>query len=107
MELSGNLSEHVVSIGNASGRAFLGNHGEGTLTTLTSYEGNANVTGWVGVDATTERGVTGAAGSGFRGGSWQDSEGRLHVSDRANATLTASDSQSTFGGRGVRTYDGN
>lgn len=106
MELSGNLSERVVSIGNAAGRAFSGAHGDGSLSTATSYEANADATGWVGLDATTGRGVTGAAGSGFRGGSWRDSETRLRISDRANAALTASDSQSTYGGRGVRTYDG-
>ena len=107
MELSGNLAERVVTIGNAAGRAFTGNHGDGSLTTAVGYEGNADSAGWAGMDVSADRGVTGAGGSGFRGGSWEDSAVRLRISDRAGAALTATQSQRTYGGRGVRTYDGN
>ena len=107
MELSGNLAELVVSIGNAAGRAYSGSHGDGVLTTASGYEGNANTSGWVGMDADSSHGITGAAGSGSRGGSWEDTSARLRISDRSDAALTASDAKRTYGGRGVRTYDGN
>jgi len=55
MELSGNLWEQAVSVGNATGRAFTGVHGNGALNT----DGNADETAW-----------PGATGSGFRGSSW-------------------------------------
>jgi len=55
MELSGNLWERPVTLGNTDGRAFTGLNGDGELTT----DGNADVTNWPG---------TGASGSGFRGG---------------------------------------
>ncbi len=58
MELCGNLEESEVTVGNASGRLFDGQHGNGVLDPTT---GNANVTNWPG---------TGATGSGFRGGAW-------------------------------------
>ncbi len=109
LDLSGNLLERVVTIGNATGRAFTGGHGDGYLSTVTGYEGNANVSGWVQLDATdSSRGVTGATGSGFRGGSWSDqsSGARLRISDRNQAATTSTAASNNFGGRGVRTYDG-
>jgi formylglycine-generating enzyme required for sulfatase activity len=42
MELSGNLWERVVTLGNATGRTFSGVHGNGTLTA----GGAADVAGW-------------------------------------------------------------
>ena len=41
LDLTGNVWERTVTIGNATGRSFAGTHGDGTLTTLSSYEGNA------------------------------------------------------------------
>ncbi|MBF0504731.1 MAG: hypothetical protein HQL14_06470 [Candidatus Omnitrophica bacterium] len=107
MDLGGNLKERVVTIGNNAGLAFTGNHGTGVLNTTAGYEGNANVAGWPGMDAQAQNGVDGAAGSGFRGGSWADSSNYLRTSDRLEAALTKTDAQSIYGGRGVRTYDGN
>lgn len=108
MELSGNLTERTVTVGNAAGRAFTGGHGDGYLSTVSGYEGNANVTGWVEMDGTdSSRGVTGAIGSGLRGGSWSDPSTRLRTSDRSQAAATSTAAQNNFGGRGVRTYDGN
>ncbi len=107
LDLGGNLKEHVVTIGNAAGAAFSGLNGDGNLSLASGYEGNADVNAWPGLDATVERGVTGAAGSGFRGGSWADSSDRLRVSDRFEAALTLSTATSAFGGRGSRTYDSN
>lgn len=54
LELSGNLSERVVTVGTAFGRAFDGAHGDGAL----SPGGAADVAGW-----------PPAAGGGLRGGS--------------------------------------
>jgi len=107
MDFSGNLHERVVTIGNATGRSYQGTHGDGVLTTLAGYEGNANQTDWPGIDATITRGVTGAAGSGFRGGAWDDVSSALRISDRTNAANGTNQSFNNAGGRGVRTYDGN
>ena len=107
MDLSGNLKERTVTIGNSSGLVFDGQHGNGTLATLSGFEGNANVANWPGLDAAAGHGVTGTNGSGFRGGSWSDSSSLLSVSDRTEAALTSTSATSSFGGRGARTYDGN
>jgi len=84
MELSGNLWERCVTIGNPSGLSFEGTHGDGLLTSL----GNATNTDWPGIDAAPANGVTGASGAGFRGGSWYDSNDRLMVADRGWAART-------------------
>lgn len=102
MELSGNLKERVVTIGNAYGLAFDGSHGDGVLTSMTSFEGNANQSNWPGLSSTAGEGVVGALGTGFRGGSWADAAENLRVSDRSEAALTSTDAANSFGGRGVR-----
>jgi formylglycine-generating enzyme required for sulfatase activity len=106
MDLSGNLRERVVTVGNATGRSFVGSHGDGVLSTDSGYEGNANQTDWPGIDAITTRGVTGALGSGFKGGGWDEAADRLRISDRGQAATTDTSAYSNAGGRGVRTYDG-
>lgn len=74
MELSGNLSEMVVTVGNAQGRQFLGSHGDGILTTVSGYEGNATNLDWPGINAgDPARGITGTTGSGYRGGDFASS----------------------------------
>ncbi len=80
MELSGNLWERPVTIGNTSGRAFTGVLGDGSL----DPSGNSNVTNWPG---------TNADGSGCRGGNWGDSsyEHFCWVSDRSLAASTEPD----------------
>lgn len=107
MDLGGNLKERVVTVGNSAGLAFTGSEGTGVLNTTTGYEGNAINTDWPGIDVQPQNGVDGAAGSGFRGGSWADSANYLRTSDRTEAALTSTVALNTFGGRGVRTYDGN
>lgn len=106
MDLSGNLKEWVVSVGSSAGLSFSGLHGDGTLTTASGFEGNANVPFWPGMDADFSHGVTSSSGVGFRGGSWADPAGMLRISDRQEAAKAASDAASTYGGRGVRTVDG-
>ena len=95
MELSGNLWERAVTVGNATGRDFTGLHGNGALST----NGYANETAWPGL---TSGEVTGATGSGFRGGHWSSSATYMHVSDRINAALTDTFRYSFFGFRAVR-----
>jgi len=69
LELSGSMWEGVVALGNATGRAFTGIHGDGKLDAA----GNANVPAWPGTDA---------VGIGFRGGSCNDTANLVRVSDR-------------------------
>ena len=76
MEMSGNLGERPVTIANATGRAFLGTHGDGVLTS--SGEADAGV--W-------PPGATGD-GAGFRGGAWDIVSTDLRVSDRNNAAAS-------------------
>ncbi len=106
MELSGNVAEHIVTLGNATGLAFSATHGDGQVSMAAGYEGNGNVETWPGLDVDTSKGVTTAAGTGFRGGSWLDAATLLQISDRSQAALTSAAASSGFGGRGVRTYDG-
>jgi formylglycine-generating enzyme required for sulfatase activity len=87
MELSGNLYEFSVTAGNAEGRSFTGEHGDGNLTTTPS--------GWPS-SAT-------ATGSGFRGGTWLEAASFLRVSDRSMAAFTLTDRFPSQGGRCVRT----
>ena len=90
MEMSGNLWERPVTVGNATGRAFTGINGDGVLDATT---GNANTTNWPG---------TGATGAGFRGGGWDGAASGLRVSARDGAANASSGRGTTYGGRGVR-----
>ncbi|MDD4957056.1 MAG: SUMF1/EgtB/PvdO family nonheme iron enzyme [Candidatus Omnitrophica bacterium] len=102
MELSGNLWERCVTVGNNSGRAFQGTHGDGALESASGYEGNATNTDWPGYN--DGEGVSDAAGSGMRGGSWAETvTGRMATSDRARAALTSATRDADTGGRCVRT----
>jgi hypothetical protein len=89
MELSGNLWERVVTLGNATGRTFSGAHGNGTLTS----GGAADVSGW-----------PAAAGTGWKGGSWfNTTTNSATTSDRAQAANADNTRSADAGGRGVRT----
>ncbi len=102
MELSGNVWERCVSAGNPAGLNFIGSHGDGALTDA----GNATNSDWPGIDTSPENGVTGAGGSGFRGGSWFETTlGWLTVADRGWAVRTDTDrsnSESNYWGYGGR-----
>ncbi len=89
MEFSGNLWERSVSLGNATGRAFTGLHGDGNLTSA----GDANVEFWPGA---------GGVGAGLRGGGWGSATPVLRVSDRYYASYTFADRFHYYGGRVVR-----
>ena len=95
MELSGNLWERAVTVGNATGRDFTGLHGNGALST----NGHANETAWPGL---TSGEVTGATGSGFRGGYWSGNATSLRVSDRLYAPYTGTVRFYDYGFRAVR-----
>ena len=89
MELSGNLWERVVTVGNAAGRTFSGANGNGTLNS----SGDADVSGW-----------PAAAGAGWKGGSWLNTTtNSATTSDRAQAANTNNTRSADAGGRGVRT----
>ncbi len=96
MDLSGNLAEWAVTIGNAAGRLFTGVHGDGTL----SASGNANVTNWPGITAGE---VTGRTGAGLRDSGFFFEKERARVSDRTAAISGSSDSFYRYGWRAVRT----
>lgn len=115
MELSGNVSEMVVTIGKSSGRSFLGTHGDGRLSTVSGYEGNATNQDWPGIDSSdSSRGVRQTTGSGLRGGDFNSTNVRdFQISSRRLAAKDA-DSEGYFqrydngfgvfsGGRLVRT----
>lgn len=105
MELSGNVKEWVVTIGNASGLAYDGSHGNGFLTSVSGHEGYADNVSWPGIDVVPANGVTASSGAGLRGGSWADDEHYLRVSDRTDAAAGVSLALPVNGGRGVRTLD--
>ncbi|MEI8203584.1 MAG: SUMF1/EgtB/PvdO family nonheme iron enzyme [Bacteroidota bacterium] len=95
MEMSGNLNERPVTVGNSQGRAFTGLHGDGVLAT----NGDANVTYWPA--------PTSGLGAGFRGGSWKgetlnDNSYGLKVSNRSDAAYDDYFRYKDCGGRGVR-----
>lgn len=110
MEMSGNLEDRAVSVGNAAGRSFIGVHGDGNLF----RDGTANVNFWPGINGNGTSntantafngttGVTHAAGAGFRGGVWASLSSYLRVSDRHLAANTTANRDRDHGFRGVRT----
>ncbi len=92
MDMAGNVWERVVSLGNASGSAFNGTLGDGTITAT----GLANQATWP--SATT------ALGTGYKGGNWGDyiGYGYEQISNRTLSTTADASRTYTFGGRGVR-----
>ncbi len=89
MEMSGNLWERCVTVGNSDGRSFTGTHGDGVLDST----GNADATGWPG---------SGASGAGFRGGAWSHDAAYARVADRGSAAFTPSGRFRYHGFRAVR-----
>jgi formylglycine-generating enzyme required for sulfatase activity len=109
MELSGNLGERPVTIGNLAGRSYTGLHGNGNLNT----SGDADVSFWPGINGNSNTGVantayggttgvTRAAGSGFRGGNYVINAAAMRTSDRYNAAYTFIERRSNYGFRAVR-----
>jgi formylglycine-generating enzyme required for sulfatase activity len=108
MEMTGNVYERCVTVGNEAGRSYTGIHGNGLL----EADGFADVDFWPGVNGnasastanTSYGGTTGvieSAGAGFRGGAWIDPV--FSISNRGGSTTTNNRRQPDWGGRGVRT----
>jgi formylglycine-generating enzyme required for sulfatase activity len=84
MDLSGNLWERTVSVGNATGRNFTAPiHGNGLLTN----DGFCDNSTWPGF--ITDK-VSGSTGAGFRSGDWNAPSINLRTSDRAFASYVFS-----------------
>lgn len=91
MDLSGNVTEMCVTVGNSTGRGFNGaRHGNGKLTSA----GEADVASWPQADG---------VGAGFSGGDWSSSADAARLSNRQNRSADATARASGRGGRGVRT----
>ncbi|MFZ4061552.1 MAG: SUMF1/EgtB/PvdO family nonheme iron enzyme [Bacteroidia bacterium] len=97
MEMSGNLWDRVVTIGKSTGRNFTGLNGNGQL----SPNGHANQSLWPQISGSE---VTGADGSGFRGGDWSNVASYARVSDRNSAANTTTIRSGGYGFRGVRVF---
>ncbi len=92
MQLSGNLHEHIISVGHTNGRAFTGVHGDGQL----DINGDANVINWPVVNGD-------AYGAGLRGGSWRVAdENFVRLASRQSASNPTSDRLDAVGFRAVR-----
>lgn len=102
MELTGNLNEWVVTVGNSIGIAFSGTHGDGVLSDNSgaSTDGNATNLDWPGVANIS--GVITGTGAGLRGGDFDDAT-PPSISNRTNASLIDSTRGSSYGGRLART----
>lgn len=93
MELSGNLAEPYISIGNPDGRSFTGNHGDGNL----DANGGSNVANWPPV-------ISANIGIIYRGGDWIQGNALMRISDRTNpAAYLVGLRRNDTGGRGGRT----
>jgi formylglycine-generating enzyme required for sulfatase activity len=92
MDLSGNLWEFLVTVGNSTGRNFqAASHGDGVL----DANGDANQPTWP-----TYTGV----GTGGRGGSWFNPQNYMRLSDRQSGAFSGGGGRSSFYGiRGART----
>lgn len=96
MDLSGNLWERTVSVGNATGRNFTAPiHGNGLLTS----DGFCDISTWPGF--ITDK-VSDASGTGFRGGDWNSASIYLRASDRTHASSVYSGRFLHYGFRAVR-----
>ncbi|MFH0894104.1 MAG: SUMF1/EgtB/PvdO family nonheme iron enzyme [Bacteroidota bacterium] len=92
MDLSGNLWERLITIGNAQGQSFDAINGDGLL----AANGDHDVTNWPGQAGT---------GTGIRGGGYSIGVASLnwHTSSRQTAANGSPIRAVSWGGRGVRT----
>lgn len=99
LDLSGNLWEQAVTVGNAGGRNFAGTHGDGLLMGT----GNATNEDWPGF--TSGNGVNAQTGSGLRGGAYNTADATLEISNRSSAADAgaAVNRNAAKGGRLART----
>ncbi|PCI92650.1 MAG: hypothetical protein COB15_17400 [Flavobacteriales bacterium] len=97
MEMSGNISEGVVYLGDPDGRDFDGSHGDGYVHST----GFANVSGWPAYDGTDNNLNDG--GFILRGGYYSNTAARISVSNRTYNNTHHTSGVNAYGGRGVRT----
>jgi len=86
MDLSGNVWERTITVGNADGLSFTGEHGNGLLDASGAFD----VANWM-ID-----------GYGFRGGSYLNEAQYMRISDRNYQNHNTDQRNRTWGGRGVR-----
>jgi formylglycine-generating enzyme required for sulfatase activity len=109
MEMSGNLSERAVTIGNLAGRSYTGAHGDGALLS----NGTANVNYWPGINGNNNPiiantvfggsiGITQSVGTGYRGGGWSSDIARLYISARNASSFLSETRGGNDGFRAVR-----
>ena len=96
MEMSGNLWEPVVTVGNSQGKAFTGIHGDGFL----SAAGFANINFW---PTRVNSEVLLSDGMGLRGSAWDGNGSTAAVSNRTAGSRILTGRDGTLGCRGVRT----
>lgn len=90
LDLTGNVWERVIPVSDATGRAYTGQHGNGSI----GSDGNHNVSGWPGGGST--------AGYGLRGGRYSNTT-FLMTSDRTRSLDPRTSRVLEWNGRGVRT----
>ena len=96
LDLSGSVWEKVVTVGNSTGRAFVGSHGDGVLSS-SGYATNADWPGYSGSE------VTASLGSGARGGSWASDAPSCRISCRSSGGYAVTVRDKDYGGRFART----
>ena len=89
MELTGNLYERCITVGNPEGRSFTNTHGDGVLR----FNGSHDVVSWP-TDFNT--------GFGYRGGSYFNGADFTRLSDRYDAASVLVGANNRLGFRGVR-----
>lgn len=112
MEMSGNVEEYVITVGNNAGRSvrFIPN-GNGTISTSGNAQLSVGGAGfWPGMEGNNSSSVantctgtcevTAAAGIVTKGGSYQNASSELRIADRSYATPSAT-RLARGGGRGV------
>ncbi len=89
MEMSGNVAEFAISVGDPSTRSFTGLHGDGNV----DFNGAADVANWP------------ITNPGIRGGNHSDGPANLRLSDRtfANAAISFNTRSGVYGFRLART----
>ena len=106
MELSGNLQEVTVTLGNTTGRLFKGINGNGQVSVAGNapgylyWPGNTNITNQDPNSYCTSCDVVYGAGTILRGGDYSTSETQLRVSDRSQGAASEQRLPNR-GGRGV------
>lgn len=100
MELSGNLAEQCVDLGDPQGRSFDGSNGDGEIHST----GFADKSGWPNYNTGAGNNTTNDNGYAMRGGHWNIAVADARVSDRSQYNTASIGIVNTYyyNGRGVR-----